>query len=127
MEIAIRGCAALVLYAADLERTGAFYRALGIELREEKFAGGPAFLSGDIGGVQLVIDPATDAARSGGRWTGGATQISFAVDRVEDAMATALRAGGSQDLRPELTPFGRRGIVLDPDGRPVEFLEPEEG
>ena len=115
---------ALVLWAADAEVTAAFYRALGLPLTPERHGDGPAHHACELDGVHIAVYETTGApglgATPGHRET-GATLLGFQVDSVEDAVG-AVRALGAPVVRSiEDVPWGRRAVVADPDGRPVEL------
>jgi catechol 2,3-dioxygenase-like lactoylglutathione lyase family enzyme len=110
---------AYIVWSAAYDRTVAFYRALGVPLADEQHADGPAHVAGEVGGVHLAIYPADGAAAPGYR-TGGAAMLGFAVVSLDAVLAEL----GAPIVRPpEDMPWGRRVVVADPDGRPVELTE----
>jgi catechol 2,3-dioxygenase-like lactoylglutathione lyase family enzyme len=109
----------IVLRAADLEATRAFYAALGLPLAEEKHGDGPTHYSCDLGGTVLEVYPGT-AGTAPPRSAGGAVMLGFRVASLDEALAR-LAAPVASGPRPG--PWGRRAVVLDPDGRAVELSE----
>lgn len=107
----------LVLYALNVTETAEFYRSLGIEMEEKN---GRAM--GEAGLCRLAIVRASSADMPP---TGsiGTTMIGIDVWNVE-GLVERLRADGRSVLRPaEQLDWGRRAVVADPDGRPVELVE----
>lgn len=108
----------LILYAADLKRTCEFYSRLGVPLEEEKHGDGPVHFAGELGSAHIAVF----AAKPGNalkRGEGGATQIGFRVDSVEKALASV--AGAKVLIPLQEVPWGKRAVIEDPDGRPVEL------
>lgn len=122
--VPVRSVDYVILYAADLNRSIAFYRdELGLEFRFERdgyaeFDTGPTRFGlfersrlGDL--VGEVADPG-----------GPAGEVLFLVDDV-DAEAERLRAAGVEILTgPVDRPWGHRTLhLLDPDGHVVELAQ----
>lgn len=112
---------AIVLRTNDLERCAAFYRAVGLQVKEEKHGDGPAHFACELGGVHFAIYGADTEGTPLSRTAGGATMIGFQVDSVETAFEAAVNSGGTPVVEPDDYPWGRRALVRDPDGRAVEF------
>jgi predicted enzyme related to lactoylglutathione lyase len=71
--------------------------------------------------VHLAIY-AAEGADAPGRRVGGATQLGFQVGAAIEAAVRAGVAAGGSVLQPlEDVPWGRRAVLADPDGRPVEL------
>lgn len=112
----------VTLGVADLDRSVAFYEALGL-VRRAKDAKGVAFFM--AGGVVLSLYPrhelAADAGVVDGR-AGAFGGIALACNRANraDVDATLIRAvaAGGRALRPAQATFwgGYSGYVADPDG-----------
>ena len=102
-----------------------FYRAAGLEFIEEQHGAGPVHYSSDLSGTILEIYPGADGVAPD-RKAGGATMIGFYVKSL-DATLTALEA-----LQAEVVsgakegPWGKRAVVLDPDGRAIDLTEPKQ-
>jgi len=110
----------VVLGSARIEAAVALYRALGLPLVEERHEDGAAHYACEIGGAHFAIYPAAEG-EAAPRGTGGFTQIGFQVRSLEDAFAAARAAGAGVLVPPEEVPWGRRAVITDPDGRPVEL------
>jgi predicted enzyme related to lactoylglutathione lyase len=107
----------LVLKTHQLDKARSFYHALGVEFAEEKHGAGPAQYAGKLGGVVFELYPLPDGAGP----ADAATRLGFAVSDVDAAVQSVQAVGASVDRLPEETPWGRRAVVRDPDGRTVEL------
>lgn len=108
----------LMLYALDVSATAGFYRLLGADLNEPS----SGRVVGDVGGCRLAIVGASsgDAAGPG---VAGTAMPGFAVDAIDDVVAS-VKASGRRVLRDvERLDWGRRAVVSDPDGRAVEIVQ----
>ena len=114
----------VVLRAADLEVARAFYSAIGLTFVREQHGTGPVHYSCELpGGVVLEIYPGKPGSAPDRR-NAGATIIGLKVQSLDPAL-TALRGKGAVILTPpQDTPWSRRAVVQDPDGRAVELSEP---
>ena len=118
----VRRVDALIFRTANLHAVVAFYRAIGIPLSEETDPRSPALFACNLGGTMLAISEVAPEQAPDQHLTSSAT-IGFRVDSVEKAFLAAKAAGAWIVREPQDLPWGRRAIVLDPDGRPVEFSE----
>lgn len=113
----------LVIKTSDLEKTRAFYQALGLTLAEELHEGCPLHYSCDFGGLLIEFYPR--GPKSAPIKAGNDQLFFFDVDRF-DAILDASRA---LDLkRGPITIYdkelGRRIVTIhDPDGRLVRVRE----
>ncbi len=115
----------IVLRAADLETTCAFYLTLGVLLIAEQHGAGPLHYSCDLGGTVLEIYPgATGSAPR--RTCAGATLHGFRVASLSSTLAALEALGAKVVTPPHSSAWGRRAVLLDPDGRAVELTEPVE-
>ena len=85
--------ASLVLYAASLPATAAFYRALGLELEDEDHGEGPAHFATELGPVHFAIYPAEAPGRAGERRSGGSVFPGFYVESLDRAAEALAQAG----------------------------------
>lgn len=116
--------ASLVLYAADLGRTEGFYRALGLDLRQERHGDGPLHSVTRLGGdVHFAIHQADrDEPSANPAWRQAGS--SFPGVWVEDLDASTEAVRGDDHpvlLDHESRSWGCRAVVEDPDGRAVEL------
>ena len=109
----------IVLRATDLDRTLEFYRLLGLEFVQEQHGSGSIHFSAQIGGTVIEIYPGQPGTAPD-RKTAGATTIGF---RVVSLDAILEQSGAKILTPPQSSPWGRRAVVEDPDGRAVELNE----
>ncbi len=119
------GLSLLVLRSARLEATLAFYRALGLTFVQEQHGGGPVHFSAQMGDLVMEIYPGTEGA-SLDRKAGGATMLGFRIASVDGTLAAVQSIGAVVITAAAQSPWGRRAVVADPDGRAVELSEPLE-
>lgn len=108
----------VVLRVADLERSAAFYRALGLEFARHAHGSGPTHYAAECEGFVFELYPATaDQPAS------SSARIGFVVDDV-DALVGRLGAidGARVVSPPKDSEWGRRAVVADPDGHRVELI-----
>lgn len=121
----ITGVSAILLISPDAKELARFYRdALGLPLVDEVHEGVPLHYACDLGGVHFAIHPAEG-------WSGvptGHAQSPVIALRTSDAKAVAQRLGASgiQASGPHDHGFAQVVAFRDPDGNPVEILEPVE-
>lgn len=107
---------ALVLYAQDLDKSVAFYRACGLPLVERRH-GGPTHYTCALGGVHFALYAAT--AENGPQ---GGTTVGITVADLQKTLDAARATGARlvEEARPR--PWGVSAALQDPDGRKVELL-----
>jgi len=101
----------LVLRTAQPVEVAKFYRALGVEIRTDTLPDGTRYYAGRTVGLNLSVIPAPQTAP----YSGG--NLYFLVENV-DAAVRAGTAEGGKLLRPA-TPYQRRALLFDPEGRRV--------
>ena len=109
----------LVLKTHQLDKLRAFYAALGIAFAEEKHGDGPLHLAARVGDIVIELYPLpADAGPAD-----STTRLGFAVPDLDAAMRSleAFPAVVVSGLK--ATPWGRRAVVRDPDGRAVELVQ----
>jgi predicted enzyme related to lactoylglutathione lyase len=104
----------LVLKSHQLDRVKDFYTAMGITFVEERHGDGPLHLSARVGEVVLELYPLQDGEAD------STTRLGFAVPDLDAVLA---RLGAAVVSGPAMTPWSRRAVVKDPDGRRVELVE----
>lgn len=107
----------IVLRAADLGRSVAFYRALGLVFVSERHGQGPEHFTCDVGGVVLELYP-----RSGSEPSMG-TRLGFRVSSLARSLDNLHEVGAAVLTDPRESQWGRRAVVADPEGHRVELLE----
>ncbi|MBI1928555.1 hypothetical protein HYR99_30470 [Candidatus Poribacteria bacterium] len=118
---------AIILYSEPIDSIVSFYRAVGIDLEERRWeAESTPFYESTVGGVYFAIYPAQSAGAATPRWTSGSTQLCLLVQSLEQAISCACAASGDILVSAENQPWGRRAVLMDPEGRPVEWIETAE-
>lgn len=122
---------AIGLVVADMPKTLAFYRLLGLDIPTE--ADGEAHVEALLpGGIRLMWDT-VELVRSFTEWEvprgGHRTALAFACDSPAevDAMHDTLTDAGYLSHLPPFDAFwGQRyATVIDPDGNPVDLFAPQ--
>jgi predicted enzyme related to lactoylglutathione lyase len=112
----------LTLRSSNTETTLSFYRALGFDFVEEQHGTGPRHHSSKAGATVLEIYPG-EPGTAPERKSAGATLIGFGVADL-DHMLSSLTQLGAPVLTPaRQSPWGRRAVVADPDGRAIDLSE----
>jgi predicted enzyme related to lactoylglutathione lyase len=109
----------LVLKTRQLARLRAFYTAVGLAFVEEVHGNGPAHLAASVGGLVLELYPLPDDAGP----ADATTRVGFAVSDLDATLVSLGAVQGTAVSQPKDTPWGRRAVVRDPDGRAVELVE----
>lgn len=112
---------ALILHAREPARTVAFYRALGLALEEEHHGDGPVHWACDQGGAHIAVFPADVSGLSAADLSAPGLKFGLRVRSVDEAMAAGVAAGGTIARPADTAPWGRSGVLRDPDGRLVEL------
>jgi len=108
----------VVIRAVDPRRLADFYAALGMAFEIEQHGNGPVhFVSTDTGITFEIYprrhdEPATTGIRLG--------FTTVALDAVLKAMKDC---GGQIVTLATVTPWGRRAVLIDPEGHKVEITE----
>lgn len=113
--------ASAVFFSAQLERCTAFYKALGVPLKDEDHGDGFVHTAGDLDGVHVAIFPASGDGRSPAHRAAGATFLGFWVPSLEAALGALEPLGTEVLLGHQVRQWGCRVVVADPDGRAVEL------
>jgi lactoylglutathione lyase len=112
--------ASLVLFAADVNTTAEFYRALGLELEHEDHGEGPVHFATELGGVHFAIYPTDVRGRAPARRAVGSSFPGFYVAALDRVTESLRQLGASVLSEHEQMPWGCRVVVEDPDGRAIE-------
>jgi lactoylglutathione lyase len=113
--------AALVLSAAETEKTADFYRALGVPLVDERHDEGPVHQAGQLGDVHVAVYPQESPGRAPLQGAGGSVFFGFYVESLEVVVDVLARRGSPLLSDHEQMPWGCRVVAEDPDGRAVEI------
>jgi predicted enzyme related to lactoylglutathione lyase len=112
----------VVLRTADVLKTLLFYRAFGLKFEQECHAQGVIHYACTLGTSTIEIYPGIDGSAPSPVQS-GATMLGFKVANI-DVVLTKLQEIGNTVLPTiQLTSWGRRVVLSDPDGRKVELTE----
>jgi lactoylglutathione lyase len=106
----------VVIRSGDLERSVLFYRTLGLEFVKHRHGAGAEHFACELGQAVFEIYP-----RSNDTDSTSATRIGFRVPSVDDAVTRLEELGVQIISPPQESPWGRRAVVIDPDGHKVEL------
>jgi lactoylglutathione lyase len=106
----------LVLRCRDLERSRAFYEAIGLRLELEQHGRGAQHYSCTLGEVVLELYPLSEKPTSGLR-------LGLRVPSVA-AILESVRRLGAEVLRVDESGGAPSAVLRDPDGHEVSLVEP---
>jgi len=112
----------IVLRATDLEKSRAFYRALGLEFQQEQHGTGPVHYASIMREFVIEIFPGKQGSAPDRRQA-GATMLGFQVENLDIVIETLKNIGTEILTPPQDSQWGRQAVVQDPDGRAVELNE----
>jgi len=108
----------IVLRSRDIARSAAFYGRLGLQFNLHRHGSGPEHLSSELaGGGVFELYPIDNGTTVVG------TRIGFRVPSVDQAVAALAEYQGAVVSMPGESEWGRRAVVLDPDGNKVELTQ----
>jgi len=108
----------VVLRSPDITRAAEFYTRLGLQFTLHRHGSGPEHFTSVLadGGV-FELYPLESGATVFG------TRIGFRLPSVDDAVAALTGHPGAIVSMPAESEWGRRAVVLDPDGNKVELAQ----
>jgi predicted enzyme related to lactoylglutathione lyase len=112
----------LVLRTADVQKTLSFYRAFGLEFDQECHGQGVIHYACTLGTSTIEIYPTKDGSAPS-PVQGGATMLGFRVANIDTVLIKLQEIGDTVLPTIKSTPWGRRIVLTDPDGRKVELTE----
>jgi predicted enzyme related to lactoylglutathione lyase len=108
----------VVLRSSDIDRAMAFYSKLGLEFTKHRHGNGPEHYSAELEGAVFELYP-----QSGNGKSSLGTRIGFVVPSVDEAIKALADCPEAALSSPKDSEWGRRAIVVDPDGHRVELLQ----
>lgn len=112
----------VVIRTSNLDRAIAFYRTLGLSFNEEKHGNGPVHFSCELDNLVLEIYPGKETGPIDYK-SSGATMLGFNVPSVDDTVTLLQQLGFQVVNTAKDSPWGRRAVVLDADGRAIDISE----
>ena len=108
----------VVIRSVDIEKSAIFYQLLGLSFVKHQHGNGLEHFASEIGGVTFEIYPCT-----AGTTPTTSTRLGFQVSSI-DAIVCELKKLEASIVSPAKdSAWGRRAIVVDPDGHKVELTE----
>jgi len=108
----------IVLRSSDIQRAQNFYSKLGIDFIKHRHGSGPEHISAELPGLVFEVYPQNEETPSS-----AGTRIGLAVASVEEAIKSLGDYPGSVISPPKDSEWGRRAVIVDPDGHRIELLE----
>ena len=108
----------VVIRSPDIDKSAAFYSALGITFSKHSHGTGPEHYASEGDGVTFEIYPEADSA---GATT--ATRLGFKVTDLDALVPILVEKGGRVASPAKDSPWGRRAVVVDPTGHKVELVQ----
>jgi hypothetical protein len=106
----------VVIRSQDIERSAEFYRTIGLDLVKHRHGTGPEHFAAEQYGWVFEVYPET--VKSGS--TRGA-RVGFNVSDLDLVIDKLQRSGSAIVTQPTESEWGRRAVVIDPDGHRVEL------
>ncbi len=107
----------LVLKTRQLESVRAFYALIGIEFAAETHGSGPEHYAGRSGEVVLELYPLCKDQTP----VDTTLRLGLTVTNLNGVVESLVAAGARIARPPADSEWGRRAVVVDPDGRSVEL------
>ncbi len=109
----------VVIKATDLTASVEFYKSLGMMFIEEQHGNGPVHYSCDVDGIIFEIYPGNNENEQRN------VRLGFQVEELDELVARLETSGIQIQSHPKESPWGKRAIIVDPDGNRVELMEGE--
>lgn len=108
----------VVLRSADTDKSIAFYQHLGLKFKAHQHGSGePHFAAEMKHGVFEVYPSNKEFPVTRG------TRIGFTVKSIDDILKKFDDSPKTICVQPKDSQWGRRAVLIDPDGHKVELLE----
>ena len=108
----------VVLRVADIDRSAAFYRLLGLEFTKHAHGSGPLHYASDSSGFVFELYPASPEQP-----VSPSMRIGFAVADVDEAVSKLVAEASARVVTPARdSEWGRRAVIADPDGYRIELV-----
>jgi lactoylglutathione lyase len=108
----------VVIRSVNLEESVKFYQMLGLNFEKHQHENGLEHFASNIGQATFEIYPQT--ARMGAT-TG--TRLGFQVLDVDSLVIRLQKADVTVITKPSVSEWGRRAVVVDPDGHRIELIQ----
>ena len=106
----------IVIRVEDLNRSKKFYETLGINFSYEQHGNGEQHLSAMLEGIVFEIYPSSNNIDT------SAVRLGFRVASVDNTIEELQAIETVIVSPPKDSQWGRRAVILDPDGHKVELV-----
>jgi lactoylglutathione lyase len=106
----------VVVRSRDINRSVLFYQKLGLDFVKHQHGSGLEHFASEGILVTFEIYPCTSEES-----ITTSTRLGFQVDSVDDIVQELEQSGTAIISSPKDSPWGRRAIVVDPDGHKIEL------
>ena len=110
----------IVLRAADMKRSRAFYEAIGLQFIEEQHGKGPIHVACETEHLVIEIYPGEEAPLLEAKQS-GATMLGFNVESLDETLAQLRVLDVMPKSLPKVADWGTWCNVVDPDGRVIQL------
>jgi lactoylglutathione lyase len=108
----------VVIRAVNLEESVKFYQMLGLNFEKHRHGNGLDHFASNLGQTTFEIYPQTD--RMG---TTIGTRLGFQVLDVDSLVIRLQKENVIVITKPSVSEWGRRAVVVDPDGHRIELIQ----
>ena len=107
----------IVLQSRDAVVSKEFYSRLGLSFQEEQHGSGPRHFAATLGPLVFEIYPCQNDVSP------ISLRVGFRVPSVDATVETLRECGARIVSDPKDSQWGRRAVVMDPDGNKVELTQ----
>ncbi|MEX1080970.1 MAG: hypothetical protein WEC99_03030 [Halofilum sp. (in: g-proteobacteria)] len=107
----------MVIRVSDLERSRAWYEALGLEFQPEQHGKGPLHYACVLGGTVFELYPASEKNP-----VSLGVRLGFSMQRIRERLVTP-RLAECVVQQPAIIEGRLRAVLVDPDGIKIEVAE----
>lgn len=108
----------VVIRSPDIDKSAAFYSALGMTFSKHSHGTGPEHYASEEGGVTFEIYPEADSTSAT-----TATRLGFKVTDLDSLLPILVERGGRIASPAKDSAWGRRAVMVDPTGHKVELVQ----
>lgn len=112
----------IVLRAANIRSTAAFYQQIGLHFSQEQSRSSPVYFACVIGSTIIEIHPGQPGSAPGLKQA-GATRLGFATASLDQVLAHINPEAIRAVAKPQAAPWHKCAVLVDPDGRAVELTQ----
>jgi lactoylglutathione lyase len=108
----------VVIRSIDLEKAVNFYQIIGLHFKKHRHGKGLEHFACELGQITFEIYPQTDQADI----TTG-TRLGFQVSDLASLVIRLQKEDITVITKPTASEWGKRSVVIDPDGHRVELIQ----